>query len=82
MDILHGRVHEAQGMPASQPLVPRRAKFSFAFTFEKGGASDGYLGLHFMYSSLHMEFKHELVDDNAIYCLCLKASLESKRMPF
>lgn len=61
-----GRAREAQGAPASQPLVPERTQFSFAFTFEKGGASDGYLGLHFTYSSLHMEFEHELVDENAI----------------
>lgn len=74
-----GRAHKGQGTPASQPLVPKGAKFNFAFAF---GASDGYLGLRLVYRSLHMEFKHELIVDNAIHCLCLKASLESKRIPF
>lgn len=65
-----GRVRKAGGVPASQPLVPEGAKFSFAVAFEKAGTSDGHLGLHLVYGSLYVEFKDELVVDNAIYCLC------------
>lgn len=64
-----------------QPLVPQGAKFNLAVAFEKAGTSDGHLGLHFVYGSLHVAFKDELIVDNAIYCLCLKASLESKTVP-
>lgn len=77
-----GTAHKGRGTPASQPLVPEGAKFNSAFAFEKAGASDGYLDLPFVYGSLHVEFKRELVVDNAIYCLRLKASLESKRIHF
>lgn len=71
---------------AFQHLGPEGAKFRLASTFEKADTSNGYLCfiyvLGFIYGSLHMEFKHELMVDNAVYCLCLKAGLGSRRIPF
>lgn len=51
-------VHKAWGTPASQPLVPEGAKFNFAFTSEKAGASRWCLGFLFVCAGLHMELKH------------------------